>query len=330
MRRAGSPAQPGRRNHDGVASLLTRAAQSSAGAYLLVDPFLATWRQARDRLRIPVSNDVTVVKVGYAGITDDHCPHLIRWKSTDDTWLRHSMMLADEEQADGGQESVKGLMISGWLFSDEAPATIAHHLARISTLRHPKAGRCYLRWADRRVLEWMWPSFSSCQRRRLLGPINAWYTLNRRGGLIEYQTPKEEREPEEHFLPPLTMEQWRRAEQGQLVQTLLRGWAGGNTEALPEDYLLQAGNAIQGALTLDLSRQRDVLLLAGYTLQVHPRLAEHPSVIEVVQRSRKTGVPLQAALQEIEDPSGWERIRKELSEHAPRQGAAIDRRESAT
>lgn len=121
MRRAGSPAQPGRRNHDGVASLLTRAAQSSAGAYLLVDPFLATWRQARDRLRIPVSNDVTVVKVGYAGITDDHCPHLIRWKSTDDTWLRHSMMLADEEQADGGQESVKGLMISGWLFPMRHP-----------------------------------------------------------------------------------------------------------------------------------------------------------------------------------------------------------------
>lgn len=96
---------------------------------------------------------------------------------------------------------------------------------------------------------------------------------------------------------------------------MLRGWRAFEEE-LPQDYLKQADHAVASARSLGLTDSTEVVLLGAYQLMLHPRLAEHPRIIQAVEEARKHGIPLGLALDKIPDPEGWDAIRRDLERAA--------------
>jgi hypothetical protein len=285
-------------------------ADETLSAYLLVDPmlrepFAVDWLQEESR-------DVWPVPVRHLQIKDRQRPRLIHLHSHDTHLLEASVALAITEQSDPDAESQQGFAFGGWLLTNASGDELARHLARcMQPTLMPKARNTLLRWADRRVLEWMWPVLTARQKAGLLRSIPRWYVLDRCGELVCYEA--------QANVPPQALsfsaDQWAHAQQNEAVQDLLRGWlrfAG----ALPADYLRRAAQAAGAVIATGLTNRQDRVLLGAYILQVHPQLTSHPALHSAVDRALGGGVTLAQALEGIPDPEGWDTIRAELERDA--------------
>ncbi|KFX26391.1 hypothetical protein KR96_24175 [Ralstonia solanacearum] len=203
-------------------------------------------------------------------------------------------------------------MIGGWLRSAAEPRVLVHHLQDLMRPSEPRVGRRYLRLADRRVLEWIWPVLSPLQRQQWLGPISQWWVLNRRNELALHAITDAAQGSPRHDPELLSAAQWTRLYDCELAQQILRGWQS-FAGALPTDYLPQAERALSSVRSLGVTQPADIVLMSAYQLQIHPQLCEHPRVVELVRAAQSSDVPLRDALAEIPDPEGWDRIRHELT-----------------
>jgi len=282
-------------------------------AYILLDPML---REPLDeRLLDDCGALVKSIPVRHSSLRDDQCPRLISLRPQAVDLLDASLRAAENEQSDPSREVEAGFAIGGWLLSAVGIDEVARHLARImGACSAQGAGRRYVRLADRRVFEWLWPLLDGEQRAILLGPVTSWVTLDRCGGGVPYTLDQPRIQAYTGASLALTAAQWSRLQQCELIQAMIRGWRQFAT-SLPADYLTHAANAVDAAQGLGLSNQRDILLLGAYQLQVHPRLCTHPRVIEVVAGAVDGNIPLFVALESIPDPDGWDAIRKQL-QHA--------------
>lgn len=285
-------------------------ADETLSAYLLVDPmlkepFAVDWLQEESRKVWPVS-------VRHPLLKDSQHPRLIHLHPHDTHLLEASIALAITEQSDPDEESQQGFALGGWLLTNAPGEALARHLARcMQPSLMPKAGNMLLRWADRRVLEWMWPVLTAHQQAGLLRPIPRWYVLDRCGELVCYEAQADVLPQALSFSP----DQWAHAQQNEAVQDLLRGWlrfAG----ALPPDYLRRAAQAAGAVIATGLTNRQDRVLLGAYILQVHPQLTSHPALHSAVNRALSGSVTLAQALEDIPDPQGWDAIRAELERDA--------------
>lgn len=293
-------------------------ADDAMTAWLLID---AMQRDVRDYLPEDVPDeDIHVVPLGRRDIPCERYPHLIAIHEHDVERVRASLEAACDEQGDADLEQESGFAVGGWLVTDTQPRRLARYLAACMSQRMPGHGRKYFRWADRRVLEWMWPVMDSLARASLLGPIATWWTLDRREHLVAYRVPSEV-QPDGPWRG--SDRHWQHAGDCEPVQALLRGWLRFEPE-LPHDYLERAGNAVRSARMLGLASMFDLVLVGAYVLQVHPDLCKHSLVQAQVNKAMQEGVPLVEALNEIPDPEGWDRIRAELT-RAPTSVARISR-----
>ena len=292
-------------------------ADDSMQAYILIDPYL---REPLDPHLLKANNcETTIVPIHYPSVDKSQWPRSIHWHPHAVDVLRASYEHYFVEQDNPDIEAIEGFSVGGWLLSASSAFEIAEHLASVMTLSSPLvSSRRYCRWADRRVLEWIWPDLDPEQRSQLLGPIRSWITFDRTGQIVSRQSNSVSRQADKDIITAATKfqlhpRQWKRMEMCGLIQQVLRGWQG-FSETLPENYLAQAMAAVEAIHRLNVAEPQDVVLLAAYTLQIHSRLLEHPRVINLVQSALHDGIPLSTALEEIPDPSGWDDIRHELQQ----------------
>jgi hypothetical protein len=287
-------------------------ADESRQAWLLVD---AMQRDVRDCLALDVPDtDVHVVPLRRADIPAERSPRLVALDAHDVDRLRASLAAALAEQADVDVEKGEGFAIGGWLVSNAACPALVRHLGACMGPRVPGEGRKYFRWADRRVMEWMWPGLDAGARAALLGPVRDWWALDRCGQLVEY------RMPVAHEIPAASWQlrdtEWQHALDCEPVQALLRGWQR-FASPLPQDYLQRAGQAVRTARSLGLHDMADIVLVACYVIQIHPQLCTHPRLQAQVRKAQAAGAPLADTLAEIPDPEGWNSMREELTQAVP-------------
>lgn len=280
-------------------------------AYILVDPIL---HESFDSAVLDVEQcAITPIPLDYPGLNEDQLPRLIHWRPQAVCTLADSLRIASEEQADAELEASEGFTVGGWLLSSQDADVVANHFAQVMRLLRPGYRRRYFRWADRRVLEWMWDALSEDQRAQLLGSIEGWWSLDRRGELVCRSASGTEQSARNLSL---SKEQWERADRGELVQELIRGWMCFEP-ALPKDYLNRAGNAVFQAQALGLSAAKDVVLLGAYVLQIHPRLCTHPKVAELVANAVEEHADLSVLLDTMSDQV-WDAIRQDLQKAGAR------------
>lgn len=252
--------------------------------------------------------DIHAIPLERDDIPAERRPQLVAIGPHDVECIRASLTFAMQEQADPDNEQARGSAVGGWLVSGAEPSQLLRHLSSCMQPRLAGAGRKYFRWADRRVLEWMWPVLSAGEQTALLGPIGSWWTLDRCNQLVEHRAAASD--------PPalpwqLTESAWQHAQDCEPVQTLLRGWQRFQP-ILPPNYLKRATQAVRAARAIGLVTLADIVLVATYTLQIHPNLCAHPSLQAQVQTAREQGRPLADVLAEIPDPEGWDRMRDDL------------------
>ncbi|WP_244191299.1 DUF4123 domain-containing protein [Ralstonia insidiosa] len=292
-------------------------ADDEESAYLLLDPML---REPLERDFVLGSGcEIFPLEMASVRLSKHQIPYLIRLSAAAVHILRVSLEVALQEQANLDVESNEGFAVGGWLRSAVEPRLLAKHLARCMTPAGMPPGARYLRLADRRVFELAWSVSDLPQRQEWLGPISQWWTLDRRNSLV----PHAANQPLAWQLGYLRLapEQWRHLRNCELVQQLLRGWQRFQP-ALPPDYLKQAANAIEAAQSLELEQAADIVLLAAYVLQIHPRLCQHPRVVELVKSALKQPPNLAQRLSELPDDA-WDAIRQELM-HASNSHPSID------
>jgi hypothetical protein len=283
--------------------------QDERRAWLLID---AMHRDVRDSLcgaKIP-DDDIHLVALDRDDIPEERCPHLIAIDAHAVERLHASVAAALDEQGDSDAEQAYGFAVGGWLASDAPAHVLARHLSLCMKPRLSGVGRKYFRWGDRRVLEWMWPALEEKEQSVLLGPIRQWWTLDRCGKLVDHEaaTACADEMPWQ-----LTHDTWRHAQDCEPVQMLLRGWQRFQPQ-LPADYLERARQAVRAVRTLGLVEPAEIVLVATYVLQVHPRLCEHPLLRQAVHAAETQSRPLIEVLADIPDPDGWNRMRDELNQ----------------
>lgn len=283
--------------------------QESEGcqAYILIDPMLR--EPFEPELLEAAGCRVYRIPVQRLEHEPDKWPRLYSWHPTAAHVLAATVKASLDEQSDPVRESRNGFAFGGWLLSTAPTNELVAHFRRVMQLRQPGGGPRYFRWFDRRVLEWLWGVLSTDQQDQLLGPITAWWSLDRRGALVERKSSATGDTKVQPFA--LTVEQWAHAHNGEVVQAMLRGWQR-FSEELPADYLERATEAVIAAQALGLQRQQDILLLGAYALQVHPRICEHPTIRQAVAQAAQQDGALGRALADIPDPSGWDEIRQDL------------------
>ncbi|MGJ7605067.1 DUF4123 domain-containing protein [Variovorax sp. LT1R20] len=288
----------------------TLQADDMLSAYVLVDPMLR--EPFSEDLPQAESRDVWTIPVHHPLLKPEQRPRLIHLHPHDTHLLEASLALALSEQADPDTEGEQGFALGGWLLCAAPADALVRHLARCMNggLSNEATPRL-IRWADRRVMEWMWPALTPNQQAGLLGPMQCWCSLDRCGRLMRYEiAPGVVLES-----PSFSAGQWAHAGSNEAVQDLLRGWlrfAG----ALPEDYLQQASEVARTVISAGLSNRQDRVLLGAYVLQIHPRLITHPIVHSAIARALRGEVTLAQALDDIPDPEGWNAIRDELERRA--------------
>ncbi|MDB0573961.1 DUF4123 domain-containing protein [Ralstonia solanacearum] len=278
--------------------------------YLLLDPMLRETLEEPDLLAHGC--EVFPIPIDRPQLSQSQWPRLVKLRPAAVEILLASISLAMSEQSSAELESEEGFVVGGWLRSAAEPRVLVHHLQDLMRPSEPRVGRRYLRLADRRVLEWIWPVLSPLQRQQWLGPISQWWVLNRRNELALHAiTDAAQGSP--HPDPELlSAAQWTRLYDCELAQQILRGWQS-FAGALPTDYLPQAERALSSVRSLGVTQPADIVLMSAYQLQIHPQLCEHPRVVELVRAAQSSDVPLRDALAEIPDPEGWDRIRHELT-----------------
>lgn len=268
---------------------------------MLREPFPEDLLQAESR-------EAWTIPVRHPLLKPEQCPRLIHLHPHDTHLLEASLALALSEQADPDVESEQGFALGGWLLSAAPADALVRHLARCMNggLSNEATPRL-VRWVDRRVMEWMWPTLTPGQQAGLLGPLHCWHSLDRCGGLVRYESAL----GVVLESPSFSVGQWEHAGGNEAVQDLLRGWLR-FASALPEDYLRRAADAARAVISAGLTNRQDRVLLGAYVLQIHPELTTHPTVRSAIARALRGEVTLARALGDIPDPEGWSAIRAEL------------------
>lgn len=288
----------------------TLQADDALRAYILVNPF---WGNPMDAAVVAMEGCATYTIPLKSSLSrepdvgEDTYPRLIAWRPQAVATMHQSLIAAIREQTPPAQE--RAFAIGGWLLSTQQPEVLVRHFQRVMMAGLP-GEVVYARWGDRRLLEWMWPALDNEQRSRLLGPIHAWWTLDRAGRLVERRKPEGFADPSTtmNFRARNLARRWYRFRH---AQQLIRGWLELCDQPDPE-YLDHVSALMDDAATLDIIHIQELSLLCAYAAQVHPRIARHPRLGQLIQQARAMPLTLHEALETMPDPEGWNTLRHEL------------------
>lgn len=155
------------------------------------------------RVRVPISHPNFNVELA---------PYLVPLtlsKSRDADVFKRSVQTAWEAWTLSSLSSFNGQPIGGWVQSSIAPQVLARHWATHCHLHAVKHLNKLLRFHDPGVREWLWATFSSAQRRQLLGNVESIFAIGRNQDLIQHRWEIQPQASAQAFTKlTLTEEQW--------------------------------------------------------------------------------------------------------------------------
>lgn len=200
--------------------------------------------------------------------------------------------------------------LSGWLFSEATPATVAAHLTAMCRLPNAERAFSFYPIYEPVRLELLAATFKQVEHGPWW-PINNWLFLSSGGRLVHLKGQGGQR----HSLPEPAQ---RIQNDVELIEQLLAAWrmlrAGSsvlNQREIPPFAAVRASNFIDEARMLGLSATHDIQVFALYHLCLHSRLHTVPAVRSMIDAAAKGQRPLKHMFAQYTDGQ-WQRTVESL------------------
>ncbi|ARK51885.1 hypothetical protein BOC36_00805 [Burkholderia pseudomallei] len=222
----------------------------------------------------------TDVVVDHEAVSPTHYPYLLELDLNTDSGvaaLEASVQLAFEDRRPQSMAEGLGQRIGGWLASSASVREVAAHCSRLS-LQNDDLGRlCLLRFYDSRSQALLWPLLAPAQQHALLGPIQAWHTLD--AGAVPVARMNTTGRREDFVLEGA---QWQAIHRHGIVNRALALHAY-DLDRQPKQHEVDA--AVAAALRTrryGLTDEEDEVAFVGHALSLHPEFDLHPRVLQIL------------------------------------------------
>ncbi|SCU74070.1 conserved hypothetical protein [Cupriavidus necator] len=241
------------------------------------------------------------------------CPKVLLLDEDADALLEETIRVGGAVDETGARQ-VRNPAVCGWLFARGIAADVPRHLVAAMQQRNAKFEPVLLRYYDPRVLPHLNRFLEADQRRKLLGPVEHWFALDRFCCLSDLQT-----QPPAPYVSPnlsLTAAQWTRIERLEGFNRSMLAYEQATGEPLPADREAEIDAAIARAAAQGIAALPEVMTFSLYSLIVHPEFDQHPAVAQAIA-ARERGSSLADALEQIP-----EQVWRELKDLGPEAGVA--------
>ncbi|WP_175717674.1 DUF4123 domain-containing protein [Burkholderia anthina] len=222
----------------------------------------------------------TDVVIDHEAVSPAHYPYLLELDLKTESGvaaLEESVRLAFEDRRPQSMAEGMGQRIGGWLASSGSAGEIAAHCSRLALQNDDRSRLCLLRFYDPRAQALLWPLLAPVQQHALLGPIQAWHTLDAGAVPIARMNTMGRRDD---FL--LDAMQWQAIHCHGIVNRALALHAY-DLDRQPKQH--EADAAMAAALRArhyGLTDEADGVAFVGHALSWHPEFDLHPRVLQIL------------------------------------------------
>ncbi|HDR9483959.1 TPA: DUF4123 domain-containing protein [Burkholderia aenigmatica] len=248
---------------------------------LLVDPSQRD-PLADDAGDNPLSADLpkTDVVIDHEAVSPTHYPYLLELDlktESDVAALAESARLAFEDRRPQSMAEGLGQRIGGWLASSASAREVAAHCSRLALQNDDRGRLCLVRFYDPRSQALLWPLLAPAQQHALLGPIQAWHTLDAGAATITRMNTVGRRDD---FV--LDDAQWQAIQCHGIVNRALALHAY-DLDRQPKQHEVDAAVAASlRARRYGLTDEEDEVAFVGHALSLHPEFDLHPRVLQIL------------------------------------------------
>ncbi|ONC63600.1 hypothetical protein AQ919_29850 [Burkholderia pseudomallei] len=222
----------------------------------------------------------TDVAIDHEAVSPSHWPYLLELDLKTDSGiaaLEESVQLAFEDRRPQSMAEGLGQRIGGWLASSASAAEVAVHCSRLALQNDDQGHLCLLRFYDPRSQALLWPMLAPAQRHALLGPIQAWHTLDAGAVPVARMNTTGRRED---FV--LDAAQWQAIHLHGIVNRALALHAYEHDRQPKQHEVDSAVAAAVRARSYGLTDEEDEVTFVGHALSWHPEFDLHPQVLQIL------------------------------------------------
>ncbi|MBN3839388.1 MULTISPECIES: DUF4123 domain-containing protein [Burkholderia] len=222
----------------------------------------------------------TEVVIDHEAVSPTHYPYLLELDLDTDSGvaaLEVSVQLAFEDRHPQSMAEGLGQRIGGWLASSASAREVAAHCSRLALQNDDQGRLCLLRFYDPRSQALLWPMLAPVQQHALLGPIQAWHTLDAGAAPIIRMNTMGRRDD---FA--LDAAQWQAIHCHGIVNRALAMHAY-DLDRQPKQHEVDAAVAASlRARRYGLTDEADEVAFVGHALSWHPEFDLHPRVLQIL------------------------------------------------
>ncbi|MEK6418411.1 MAG: DUF4123 domain-containing protein [Burkholderia gladioli] len=254
------------------------------------------------------------VAIDHEAVSPDQYPYLLELdpeSAAGAAALARSVELAFEDRRPQSMAEGLGQRIGGWLATTAAPKEVAAHCSRTMLQRDDQDRLCLLRFYDPRAFALLWPLLSHVQQQSLLGPIQAWHTLDAGARPVSRLNTMGRRDDFE-----LDAAQWQAIHRHGIVNRALALHAYDQDRQPYQHEVDVAVAAALRACRYGLSDEEDEVTFVSHALSWHPEFDLHPKVLQILGRrvddefyAGKIGQLTPDDIENIRDGGWHERLR---------------------
>jgi len=248
---------------------------------LLVDPSQRD-PLADDAGDKPVFADLpkTEVVIDHDAVSPSHYPYLLELDLKTEAGvaaLEESARLAFEDRRPQSMAEGLGQRIGGWLASSATVGEVAAHCSRLVLQNDDRGRLCLLRFYDPRSQALLWRVLAPVQQHALLGPIQAWHTLD--AGAVPVTRTNTMGRRNDFALDAI---QWQAIHSHGVVNRALALHAY-DLDRQPKQHEVDAAvAAVLRARRYGLTDEGDEVVFVGHALSWHPEFDLHPRVLQIL------------------------------------------------
>ncbi|WP_179405382.1 DUF4123 domain-containing protein [Burkholderia guangdongensis] len=222
----------------------------------------------------------TDVVIDHEAVSPAHYPYLLELDLKTDhgvAALEESVRLAFEDRRTQSMAEGLGQRIGGWLAASASRGEVAVHCSRLALQNDDQGRLCLLRFYDPRAQALLWPLLTPVQQHALLGPIQAWHTLDAGAVPVTRMNTTGRRDD-----LVLDAAQWQVIHCHGIVNRALALHAY-DLDRQPKQHEVDA--AVAAALRArryGLTDEEDEVVFVGHALSWHPEFDLHPRVLQIL------------------------------------------------
>ncbi|WP_320534205.1 DUF4123 domain-containing protein [Robbsia andropogonis] len=237
---------------------------------------------AADGSRLLASLSRIDLTIDHEAVSPAHYPYLLELdleSTAGADALAQSVELAFDDRRPQAMAEGMGQRIGGWLATTAAPQEVASHCSRMMLQRDDRDRLCLLRFYDPRAFALLWHVLSPVQQQSLLGPIQAWHTLDASAMPVSRLNTMGRRDEFE-----LDAAQWQAIHRHGIVNRALALHAYDQDRQPHQHEVDVAVAAAARARQYGLIDEEDEVKFVSHALAWHPEFDLHPKVLQILGR----------------------------------------------